>query len=34
VHRVPGDHVSMLYDPNIDVLGAAMDAHIRAAQLP
>jgi amino acid adenylation domain-containing protein len=33
VHRVPGDHVSMLYEPNVDVLAAAMDADIRAAQL-
>jgi thioesterase domain-containing protein len=34
VHRVPGDHVSMLYEPNIDAVAAAMDAHIRAVQLP
>jgi thioesterase domain-containing protein len=32
VQRVPGDHVSMLSDPNVDVLAAAMDADIREAQ--
>jgi thioesterase domain-containing protein len=32
VRRVPGDHVSMLSDPNVDVIAAAMDADIRDAQ--
>jgi amino acid adenylation domain-containing protein len=30
--RVPGDHVSMLLEPNIDVLAAAMDADVHDAQ--
>jgi amino acid adenylation domain-containing protein len=30
--RVPGDHVSMLLEPNVDVVAAAMDADIRDAQ--
>ncbi|MEA2432073.1 MAG: hypothetical protein QOI19_2546, partial [Thermoleophilaceae bacterium] len=32
VRRVPGDHVSMLLEPNVDVVAAAMDADIRDAQ--
>jgi amino acid adenylation domain-containing protein len=32
VRRVPGDHVSMLLEPNVDVVAAAMDADIREAQ--
>jgi amino acid adenylation domain-containing protein len=30
--RIPGDHVSMLLEPNIDVLAAAVDADVRQAQ--
>jgi thioesterase domain-containing protein len=30
--RVPGDHVSMLLDPNVEALAAAMDADIREVQ--
>jgi thioesterase domain-containing protein len=29
---VPGDHVSMLLEPNVDAVAAAMDADIREAQ--
>jgi thioesterase domain-containing protein/acyl carrier protein len=32
VRRVPGDHVSMLLDPNVEVVAAAMDLDIRDAQ--
>jgi amino acid adenylation domain-containing protein len=32
VRRVPGDHVSMLLDPNVEALAAAMDADIREVQ--
>jgi enterobactin synthetase component F len=32
VRRVPGDHVSMLHEPNVDVVAEAMDADIREAQ--
>jgi thioesterase domain-containing protein/acyl carrier protein len=32
VRRIPGDHVSMLLEPNIDVLAAAVDADVRDAQ--
>jgi thioesterase domain-containing protein/acyl carrier protein len=32
LRRVPGDHVSMLVEPNVDVLAATMDADVRAAQ--
>jgi amino acid adenylation domain-containing protein len=32
VRRVPGDHVSMLLDPNVEALAAAMDVDIREAQ--
>jgi amino acid adenylation domain-containing protein len=33
MRRVPGDHVSMLYQPHIDVLASAIDADVRAAQV-
>jgi thioesterase domain-containing protein len=33
IRRVPGDHVSMLYQPHIDVLASAIDADVRAAQV-
>jgi amino acid adenylation domain-containing protein len=32
IRRVPGDHVSMLYEPNIEVVAAELDTAVRAAQ--
>ena len=32
LRRVPGDHVSMLVEPNVDVVAATMSADVREAQ--